>query len=284
MEVGKCFVGEAAENSLLQQIPVDEIVSSVTSQASPCRKRRHSSGIAESGLSIDKIQNADIIKCEETQKTALCTKSVQKPIFPKQHRIKEKEIFIHGNYNAYYGYRNIDGPAFEDVRIQCLPSGLFRGRDILDIGCNVGHVTLTVARDYEPRMIVGIDIDGQLIAVAKKNIRHYLNNVSELVKKDCCGNVGTLELKMNTKTNAAGEEFQVLVQQGLDSNTKSNTYGEDQVVENGKVLTESNKKASNGSFALDATHNHGCKNFTTNSSVFPNNIMFQTVNNFITIF
>jgi len=46
-------------------------------------------------------------------------------------------------------------------------------KDVLDVGCNVGHFTLLIARDFSPRKIVGIDIDGSLIECARKNVRHY---------------------------------------------------------------------------------------------------------------
>jgi len=92
----------------------------------------------------------------------------------------KKDKFVHGNYSAYYGYRNAGAPVFEEARLECLPSGLFEGKDVLDVGCNVGHVTLKVAKDYMPRMITGIDIDGKLIAVAKKNIRHYMSDAEHV--------------------------------------------------------------------------------------------------------
>ena len=43
--------------------------------------------------------------------------------------------------------------------------------DVLDIGCNAGHLTLLLARDHHPRKIVGVDIDPVLIQYAQKNIR-----------------------------------------------------------------------------------------------------------------
>ena len=45
------------------------------------------------------------------------------------------------------------------------------GLDVLDIGCNAGHLTLLLARDHHPRKIVGVDIDPVLIQYAQKNIR-----------------------------------------------------------------------------------------------------------------
>ncbi|XP_078697315.1 7SK snRNA methylphosphate capping enzyme-like [Branchiostoma floridae x Branchiostoma belcheri] len=82
------------------------------------------------------------------------------------------QLFQYGNYDRYYGYRN---PAKEeDVRLSYFRPDWFKGLDVLDIGCNAGHLTLSIARDYAPRKIVGMDIDQNLIRVARRNIRHYL--------------------------------------------------------------------------------------------------------------
>lgn len=51
---------------------------------------------------------------------------------------------------------------------------LFEKKDILDIGCNIGHITLCVARDFMARTVTGIDIDPKLISIARKNIKHYV--------------------------------------------------------------------------------------------------------------
>ncbi|CAH0768359.1 unnamed protein product [Bemisia tabaci] len=86
--------------------------------------------------------------------------------------------FHYGNYNRYYGYRN---PHFEtDPRIKCFTKRreLFFDKDVLDIGCNIGHITLTIARDFGARSIVGLDIDKKLIQVARTNIKHYINCVN----------------------------------------------------------------------------------------------------------
>lgn len=52
---------------------------------------------------------------------------------------------------------------------------MFFDKDILDIGCNIGHITLSVGRDLSPRSVTGIDIDKDLITIARKNIKHYVN-------------------------------------------------------------------------------------------------------------
>ncbi|ESO82621.1 hypothetical protein LOTGIDRAFT_109009 [Lottia gigantea] len=85
---------------------------------------------------------------------------------------KKKPKFIHGNYNRYYGYRNPSD--IEDIRLEFFDIEWFKGKDVLDIGCNVGHLTILVAKKLSPKMIVGIDIDSSLISAARKNIRYYV--------------------------------------------------------------------------------------------------------------
>lgn len=87
---------------------------------------------------------------------------------------KQKKLFIYGNYNRYYGYRNPH--CSQDLRLKCLKKEWLEGKDVLDLGCNVGHVTLTIARDFSPRIIMGIDIDTGLIKAAKNNLRYYVNS------------------------------------------------------------------------------------------------------------
>ena len=89
-------------------------------------------------------------------------------------RIKEK--FPCGNYIAYYGYRNVD--RVDDPRLQLLPIELFEGKDVLDIGCNAGLVTIAVASHYVPKRILGIDVDQRLIGLAKRNVRRYMDENS----------------------------------------------------------------------------------------------------------
>jgi len=84
--------------------------------------------------------------------------------------VKEVKRFQYGNYDRYYGYRN---PNCEDVRLLSFRPDWFAGLDVLDIGCNAGHVTMSVAHDFNPRKIVGIDIDPKLIASARKSVKSY---------------------------------------------------------------------------------------------------------------
>lgn len=91
----------------------------------------------------------------------------------KAHEKKEK-LFIYGNYNRYYGYRNPNSS--QDLRLKCFKKEWFEGKDVLDLGCNVGHVTLTIARDFNPHVILGMDIDTALIKAARNNLRYYVQN------------------------------------------------------------------------------------------------------------
>ncbi|OQR72951.1 7SK snRNA methylphosphate capping enzyme-like [Tropilaelaps mercedesae] len=89
-----------------------------------------------------------------------------------KHGGSNNQRFRYGNYNRYYGYRNgADG----DSRLPLLKRKWFENKVCLDIGCNVGHVTLSVARDHAPRQIIGMDIDPALIRIARKNVRHYVH-------------------------------------------------------------------------------------------------------------
>ncbi|CAK8672777.1 unnamed protein product [Clavelina lepadiformis] len=79
--------------------------------------------------------------------------------------------FQYGNYCQYYGYRNPQ--KFKDIRMESFHKEWFKEKDVLDVGCNVGHLTLLIARDFSPRKIVGVDIDEGLIKAARNNVRHY---------------------------------------------------------------------------------------------------------------
>lgn len=77
--------------------------------------------------------------------------------------------------NRYYGYRNPHREVDSRLKAFIRHPELFLQKDILDIGCNIGHITLSVARDLRARSITGIDIDRTLINIARKNIKHYVN-------------------------------------------------------------------------------------------------------------
>lgn len=93
----------------------------------------------------------------------------------------KKDRFRYGNYNRYYGTRTKG--LEHDPRLDLLPSEWFRYRSVLDIGCNVGFLTLSIAKEYRPTRVLGIDIDTNLIGIARKNIRHYCDESEKLIGK-----------------------------------------------------------------------------------------------------
>ncbi|KAJ1923037.1 hypothetical protein IWQ60_006132 [Tieghemiomyces parasiticus] len=79
----------------------------------------------------------------------------------------------YGNYPNYYGYRDdtfLSNPDHLDHRLRRLPADLFHGRRVLDIGCNAGFVTTSIALHGAPRWVVGVDIDPQLVRKAKQHL------------------------------------------------------------------------------------------------------------------
>ncbi|XP_055693717.1 7SK snRNA methylphosphate capping enzyme bin3-like [Lutzomyia longipalpis] len=97
------------------------------------------------------------------------------PVVVKKPRFKGKdERFQYGNYDRYYGYRNLN--EMMDVRLKVFSQHpfLFQKKDILDIGCNVGHLTIAVAKNLNPKSVMGIDIDPKLIERARKNLSLYV--------------------------------------------------------------------------------------------------------------
>ncbi|KAM6389916.1 7SK snRNA methylphosphate capping enzyme [Rhynochetos jubatus] len=91
---------------------------------------------------------------------------------PSQRQRRQVRKFQYGNYCKYYGYRN---PDCEDGRLRAMRPEWFAGKEVLDVGCNVGHLTLSIAKRWGPSRVVGLDIDGALIRSARQNIRHYLS-------------------------------------------------------------------------------------------------------------
>lgn len=82
--------------------------------------------------------------------------------------------YRYGNFDRYVDFRQLN--EFRDVRLQVFErhSELFQNKDILDIGCNVGHMTITVARHLAPKSILGIDIDRELVARARRNLSIFV--------------------------------------------------------------------------------------------------------------
>ena len=157
----------------------DKIVSPVIPQTSP-RPRKRKRCMSMNDIKPDCTFSAarSIFRTSlspsrtiEAQKTPLFKSSKKQR--HSSAKMQKNPKFIYGNYNRYYGYRNPETE--DDHRLQCFKQDWFENKDILDIGCNVGHLTLSLARDYKPSKVVGLDVDRTLISAARKNIRHYIS-------------------------------------------------------------------------------------------------------------
>ncbi|GAA6021188.1 hypothetical protein JCM11491_001600 [Sporobolomyces phaffii] len=75
----------------------------------------------------------------------------------------------HGNYLYYYERRHSD-PDARDARLSLVPSEWLRGKTVLDVGSNAGHVSIELARDYAAAAVTAVDIDKDLTRKAKGNL------------------------------------------------------------------------------------------------------------------
>lgn len=82
-----------------------------------------------------------------------------------------RPIFEHGNYSEYYGYRLSRPEQLEDPRLLALKGrfgdDVLHDKEVLDVGCNAGLVSLAVSRCFGARRVVGIDIDANLVDAAR---------------------------------------------------------------------------------------------------------------------
>ena len=157
----------------------DDYDASFNKKKSRHRKRNHNRSKAESPKEVKKVRFEEEVQnsVEKTvDDTAAPEQEAKKPTIQSVPEVKDLPVtkqakFQYGNYNRYYGYR-LEG---SDPRLQYLDPDWFRGKDVLDIGCNVGEVTMAIARDMLPTSITGIDIDPTLISKARKMISQYAN-------------------------------------------------------------------------------------------------------------
>lgn len=100
---------------------------------------------------------------------------------PTEGAAKPRKIFKYGNYDRYYGYRNINETPKQDVRLQAFiaQKEMITGKQLLDIGCNNGSLTLLIAQHCHPARAVGIDIDGDLIGSARRHQTNMLKLCTE---------------------------------------------------------------------------------------------------------
>ncbi|GMT14501.1 hypothetical protein PFISCL1PPCAC_5798, partial [Pristionchus fissidentatus] len=168
------LLGEVPMKQSVEEIPVDDTIVSPVPRGSFSKHKK--SFDFKPKPKDDKKELND----EEEDKKALTEEEKA-----AQARKEKKEAFnkkySYGNFDRYYGHRLTNGQ--KDPRLAVLKREWFEKRTVLDIGCNAGFLTLSIAKEYCPRRILGIDIDAHLIGVARKNIRHYCDKGIELAGK-----------------------------------------------------------------------------------------------------
>jgi 7SK snRNA methylphosphate capping enzyme len=92
-----------------------------------------------------------------------------------------------------------------DVRLKIFQRNLhlFKNKDVLDIGCNVGLMTLAVAKLLSPKSIVGVDIDRKLINIARNKLKKYVAVPSQIADSD----LNTETVKRNSRTECFPMSF-----------------------------------------------------------------------------
>lgn len=143
------------------------------------------------------VDNKNALMLAETVKKEMISSSISKKSLPKLALDGKKYRF--GNYDRYAGLRHLN--EFMDIRLQVFLQypELFKSKDILDIGCNVGHMTISVARKLAPKSILGIDIDKELIARARRNLGMYVRIPNESMKKELAESNEALEVYSGTE-------------------------------------------------------------------------------------
>ena len=74
-------------------------------------------------------------------------------------------LYVHGNYSSYYSRRFGDDVG-DDPRLDVLDRRWFRNKRCMDVGCNDGRLTLSMASKFGCASMLGLDIDGSLIRQA----------------------------------------------------------------------------------------------------------------------
>ncbi|KAI5780190.1 Bicoid-interacting protein 3-domain-containing protein [Peziza echinospora] len=82
-----------------------------------------------------------------------------------------------GNYKGYQGASRLqDGKSrathIDDERLKIISESIVNlmGKDVLDVGCNTGYVTVQAALSYHARSVTGIDIDEELLDRARSHL------------------------------------------------------------------------------------------------------------------
>lgn len=227
----------------------------------------------------------------------------------KRNAFKKENIkYQYGNFTLRYGgIQSLTN--FSDVRLTVFMRHLylFKDKDILDIGCSVGHMTFAVARKLQPKSIMGIDIDKNLIARARRNLSLFVRLPSigddmNAAIDDDDGNDSNVSLKGDRKT---GKGKGQRASKRNRSNSNKDFFPVSFPICYGSIPNTSDQPANSGSSntspstvaasaAADENDSSADPNITstttvipenekessqsTSRSMFPSNVFFRTLN------
>lgn len=149
------------------------ISSAPQAQPSKHRKRRRTNSRSDR-LSITPTKQT-VVHSQAFHTPVVGGVSGAPPPGPEKTTHKTPRTFQYGSYSRYYGYRTPSPSA--DPRLAVFRPEWFRGKKVLDVGCSTGHVTLAVAGHWSPERVLGIDIDGALVRIARQNLRYFLSEM-----------------------------------------------------------------------------------------------------------
>lgn len=94
-------------------------------------------------------------------------------------RRPEKSKYQYGNHCSYKGFAALTDN--NDVRLRVFKQYpyLFQNKDILDIGCHAGHVSIAIGRMLNPKSVLGVDIVPSLISMAHRNLSMFVRIPTE---------------------------------------------------------------------------------------------------------
>jgi 7SK snRNA methylphosphate capping enzyme len=87
--------------------------------------------------------------------------------------------------NRFLAYQ--DQHQFKDARLALILNefnskrkgrDLFEDKRILDIGCHTGALSMQIAAQLNPKIVIGVDIDHRLVKNAIENIHRVINTES----------------------------------------------------------------------------------------------------------
>lgn len=111
----------------------------------------------------------------KTIDTGSTTQKSQKRLRYNSHtkQIKFNEKNRKYRYGNYIDYNDCLRKHMVDQRLDLFEKEWFEGKNCLDVGCNTGKVTILIAKHFLPATIVGVDIDSNLIKIAKKKTQEF---------------------------------------------------------------------------------------------------------------